>query len=520
MPRIKFEEYAQNVETCRQTLINNAKSLKLNATDNLTLIEAVQTNVNYIGGTKPLDKYVTRFYDADGTLLQEEYISPGGSVTPPPAPNLDPEYLEFNRWVSAIGEQFDNLQHPVEYGANYRTKDNKSYYFIKLWKDIHLEPISFKFYGGYYSTSKTLYIDWGDGSGIESIYFSSKYMTATHQYTQYGDYVIKIGCPEGNLYDFYPVRQTSSNWISSKLDEIIQKMYLYNFSLYTNEIIPSTTYFPVIAYKHSSWNSQIFLERLKYQPIIILSCDEDGGGLSSLFFSESAYKDRAIILDSNLNGSINGGALINHDVLITPKNMALTFSLTGSYRPDTHIYHLGRFMGTNSLNMYVTNSGTPYRAAYYYFTEEPVFTFAGSSSSGYYINSTFNISFKDAKWFWQYGLVNSNIKAISVPEDYIDCATTAFAQARNLIQLTLPSNWHISLNLSGTPNLSQSTIIHILQQLKDLTNTSSKSITFDILLKPFITNLYLNDQYNVSNSTEGTSYIELAALKNWTVSFS
>jgi hypothetical protein len=36
-------------------------------------------------------------------------------------------------------------------------------------------------------------------------------MTATHQYTQYGDYVIKIGCPEGNLYDFYPVRQTSSN---------------------------------------------------------------------------------------------------------------------------------------------------------------------------------------------------------------------------------------------------------------------------------------------------------------------
>lgn len=198
---IQIYDYLKEVETARKNLIQHCKDFNRPVDDSATLstvVGAIQTIENYqdkqdSNQQRDYENTVeVRFFDCDGTLLKQEIIPKGGSITPPENPNYDPDRLEFNKWVSAIGEVFDYLEHDVDYGATYKLKDNIQYvYFCNFTeytgKSIYM-PIYFQ-----YSGTHTIYIDWGDGSDVTSQTISgsaSKYFE--HNYVEYGNYIITI----------------------------------------------------------------------------------------------------------------------------------------------------------------------------------------------------------------------------------------------------------------------------------------------------------------------------------------
>ena len=149
----------KDVELNRRALIVNAQSKGKIISDGASLSEAVQVN-NSINPSDPATPIEVRFFDADGTLLQQSFIDYGGSVTPPENPNYDPQRLTFKRWASAIGERFDNITHDVDYGALYTINDG-AYHLFCTFNDttgytVTLSP--------YENKANTITIDWGDGT--------------------------------------------------------------------------------------------------------------------------------------------------------------------------------------------------------------------------------------------------------------------------------------------------------------------------------------------------------------------
>jgi hypothetical protein len=129
---------------------------------------------NGSGGSGETDGYKIRYLDIDGTVLKTEYVAEGGKLTPPNNPSYDSDYLEFNTWNYDIENYV--VERDTDVGAIYRTKTGDTYLFIKLTESIGLTIPSMKISG---VTS----IDWGDGTVDTNL---------THNYADYGDYVIKI----------------------------------------------------------------------------------------------------------------------------------------------------------------------------------------------------------------------------------------------------------------------------------------------------------------------------------------
>ena len=198
---IQLYDYLREVENARKALIEHCEEHALPVAKNATytdIIGALSSINNYAPSPQepPEDLNIrdyentveVRFFDADGTLLKQEIIPKGGSTTPPEVnPNMDPERLTFNKWVSAIGEVYDNLQHDVDYGATYNLNNNGMYLFIRL-----------SYYSGLSITipliqtgaADMVTIDWGDGTTAS--YNTTGAKDFTHTYADYGEYVISI----------------------------------------------------------------------------------------------------------------------------------------------------------------------------------------------------------------------------------------------------------------------------------------------------------------------------------------
>ena len=184
--KIQVIDFLNEVESNRRSLIANAQSKGKVISSGASLTQAVAVN-NSISPSASPEKIEVRFFDADGTLLKQEFIDYGGSVTPPPNPNYDPERLTFKRWASAIGERFDNITHDVDYGALYTINNGGFHLFLTIDDNsgytVTLAP--------YQNVAHTITIDWGDGTENDT-----KTNTGTtnisHTYAQAGDYEIVV----------------------------------------------------------------------------------------------------------------------------------------------------------------------------------------------------------------------------------------------------------------------------------------------------------------------------------------
>lgn len=135
------------------------------------------------GGGEITGDYIVRFIDYDGTILQVSGVDDGGDVTPPTPPVYDD--LVFWKWNYPT----TNIKSNLDIGALYKTVDDKTHihtrFTVVSGKEITL----------YFDNLNegTLSIDWGDS---KSNNYTDENIEATHEYDDYGDYIIKITCDE------------------------------------------------------------------------------------------------------------------------------------------------------------------------------------------------------------------------------------------------------------------------------------------------------------------------------------
>jgi len=132
--------------------------------------------------------HLVRFFDIDGTILKQEYVTTGANATAPATPNYDPKYLIFAEW----NQPFTNVQSDLNVGAIYDTVDGKTYIFIRINNITTASPSS----GGFrpfvqVSSNSSVTIDWGDGTTTTTSAGNIQKPTA---YSAIGDYVISIDC--------------------------------------------------------------------------------------------------------------------------------------------------------------------------------------------------------------------------------------------------------------------------------------------------------------------------------------
>ena len=154
------------------------------------------TSIFGVEGTlsnEPVEKYIVRVIDYDGTIIKEEELAEGEVFTMPDEPQHD--NLIFEEWSSPV-DIVDNKivvkNHDVIAGPIYTTRSGASEFDIELTRVTGLD---FKFQNLTGMTS----IDWGDGTVNAEL---------THTYANYGKYTIKV-------YDVttlaaYMFRQSSS----------------------------------------------------------------------------------------------------------------------------------------------------------------------------------------------------------------------------------------------------------------------------------------------------------------------
>jgi len=129
--------------------------------------------------------HLVRFFDIDGTILKQEYVTTGSNATAPRRPSYDPRYLVFAEW----NQPFTNVQSDLNIGAMYDTIDGKTYIFIRINNITGFQPtLQIN-----KSSSDLLTINWGDGTANTTTTSSGTFQKPA-AYSAIGDYLISIDC--------------------------------------------------------------------------------------------------------------------------------------------------------------------------------------------------------------------------------------------------------------------------------------------------------------------------------------
>jgi hypothetical protein len=126
-----------------------------------------------------------RFFDIDGKLLKENYVNAGeDSIPPTPAPRHRANIIEFDVWNRVS----TNVQHDLDIGAVYKTKDDNTHIRIRVTPTTGLSPIIYL----NKDTTDLMTVDWGDTNTSTSS--ASGNVSFTNTYAAEGDYWITITC--------------------------------------------------------------------------------------------------------------------------------------------------------------------------------------------------------------------------------------------------------------------------------------------------------------------------------------
>lgn len=166
--------FAMNVDNSRKKLIENLRGKGVAISSNESLLKAVEKVLNIQQKeNKEDDKFRVIYYNIDGTILKEEYVTRNGTATPPTNPTYDDEYLQFMGW-KGIPENFNQTTVVI---ADYKLKEENVTLLFYLANE-KTKSVTLNIQG------TGLIIDWGDGIVENDV--------LTHEYSNVGIYKIKI----------------------------------------------------------------------------------------------------------------------------------------------------------------------------------------------------------------------------------------------------------------------------------------------------------------------------------------
>lgn len=499
MSNIKVIDFLKEVESNRQSLIANAQSKGKIIDNNASLTQAVAVN-NTIEPTAVPEKIEVRFFDADGTLLQSNYIEYGGSVTPPNNPNYDPDRLTFKRWASAIGEQFDNITHDVDFGALYSIK-NGSYHLFCTFNDDTGYTVTLPVYQ---NKSNTITINWGDDTEN-----NTKTNTGTtnisHTYAKAGSYEIIVSSDtpiDYPSYYYYISSYLLSTSSSSKVFNALTKTYMP--FLYSNNF-QYTKNVDIAIIENISNLGTIFAPKF-----IILNTTRT---VNTSSVSIISYQTKMLIFDSSFeSGELSVSYAYSLDKIIVPQNTICTLNYIGDIIKiiilSNEIYYTGTNLSqlrkTKSLQFLNLQNGSTLPSIIDSFNlEEYIYPDIISEIDGYIAR-------------------NSKLKQVKIPNNCI-VSNGCLYKIYNLETLILYQNFDYSLRISSY-QITQSCVIDMLNKVKDNTGLTAKTLSFSAdNISMMLLNTYVvldNDIWVLADSTtpNAMTLVEAFNSKNWTIS--
>lgn len=489
----------KDVELNRRSLIQHCRENGVDIRDDVSLDEVVSMN-NSIEYEKPehANQHEIRWFDGDGTLLHSEYVEHGGSVTKPENPNLDPENLTFDKWVSFVGEKYDNITHDIDFGATYKINDNSIHLFCRFTPDTGLD-VSIPLYQ---SQAKQLTIKWGDEQ--ESVKTTSGSTKMSHTYADYGDYEIIIsGDPLTNGTNIFYLQTSTSDTSTIFGSKNASMAFEYG---YFPLIYPNSTYLTYsryVVFERAYASSGFSIPNTRFAVVHNLSqtsgtAQTNSGGssvilsddisISGRFYTEGILNDKLFIP----NISVTIGNMYKAKVLVCNSSSIIFDSPS---RVTSNLKSI--VMLNNNLTNYPTVSGQ-------------------SFTSLERISLPFSIKSFSINCF-----ANSKLKYISLP-DQCSCQVTSFQLMYFLKNLNLYANFDYSLNIAASDQLTLECLIDMLNKVKDNTSSTSKTLTLHpIVIKECKTNYVVlnNGLWELSdvNNKDAITLLEAFNSKNWTI---
>lgn len=502
--KIQVIDFLNEVESNRRSLIANAQSKGKVISSGASLTQAVAVN-NTISPSASPEKIEIRFFDADGTLLKQEFIDYGGSVTPPENPNYDPQRLTFNRWASAIGERFDNITHDVDYGALY-TINNGGFHLFLIINDstgytVTLSP--------YQNRAHTITIDWGDGTENDTKTNTGS-TDISHTYAQAGDYEIVV-TRDVDIFEYPSDYWYLSNYIistssSSDIFNGFRKAYMiciYNNNFSTPSSINNGTNINTVVSEHF-YNST-----------------------SSIYF----YSIKNIILNNNLvddNDVVNIYCYITN-MLIVDNSFNLIISLNSSYGNLNKLIfpHSSRIPSNNytlKKIIYLENLDKTNRVNSCYSLEsiqilsDNVIELTGLSSCNNLKEYIYPNSIKNIDGYLAAG---SRLESVTIPYG-CTIENTVFASMYSLRNIVLYKDFDISFTIYSY-DFSTESFVDILNKVKDNTGLTARTLTIQQaslqtqMLRIYV--VYNNGLWQLAdkNIPNAISLVEAFNSKNWTI---
>lgn len=495
MADIQVIDFLKEVESNRQSLIANAQSKGKIIDNGASLTEAVAVN-NTIEPSASPEKIEVRFFDADGTLLQTNYIDYGGSVIPPPNPSYDPERLTFKRWASAIGERFDNITHDVDYGALY-TINNGGFHLFCTFNDttgytVTLQP--------YQNVAHTITINWGDGTPNDT-----KTNTGTtnisHTYAQAGDYEI-IVTRDVDIFEYpidywylgnYLLATSANQDINNAVNKAYMKcMFYYNFNNRDQNVYTVVT--------ENLYNLNSFYCNSVKNIVLSSSLSND--------YMVLGENNSVVIIDNSITAPLSC-SIINLDKLIVPQNSGLSnFS---------NLYKITKLISlSNNLPQFFSNAYSLEKIQLLSNNVSILPTVSAAYNLKEYIfpNSILEINDSLARY--------SKLKSITIPQN-AEIVNNIFAYMFNLYTINLPQNFNQSFTIFSY-DFSINSFIDILNKVKNNTGETAQTITIsqEVLLIPMSKIYVVLDNGIWVQATRTTpnamNLIEAFNSKNWTIS--
>lgn len=495
MADIQVIDFLKEVESNRRSLIANAQSKGKIIDNGASLTQAVAIN-NTIEPSASPEKIEVRFFDADGTLLKQEFIDYGGSVTPPPNPSYDPERLTFKRWASAIGERFDNITHDVDYGALY-TVNNGGFHIFCTFNDntgytVTLSP--------YQTDSHTITIEWGDGTP-NSIKTNTGSTNISHTYAQAGDYEI-IVTRDVDIFEYssdywylgnYLLATSRNQDINNAVNKAYMKCMFYNNFNNTDQNV-----YTVVTENLYNTNS-FYCNSVKN---IVLN------NSLSVTYIVLGENNSVVIVDNSINCNLSC-SIINLDKLIVPQNSGL--NNFGNLYKITKLISL-----SNNLPPFFNNA----------YSLEKIQLLSNNISVLPTIGAAYNVK----EYIFPNSIVEINdslapyskLKSITIPQN-AEIVNNIFTYMFNLYTINLPQNFNQSFTIFSY-DFSINSFIDILNKVQDNTGETSQTITISqevLLMSMFKIYVVLDNGIWVqANRTtpNAMTLVEAFNSKNWTIS--
>lgn len=484
MGKISFKDFVDNVNTAKNKLIEHCKENAISIPDNVSFDQVITLNDTINNQTQG---FKVTFVDIDATIIDEQFVQYGGSARIPNIqPNFDEQYLEFGEWI-ADGD-LSNVTQNIVALPEYKVKadeDGKDWAVLKirLFKDSGL-GVTLKLD----NNNGLLYINWGDGNSYE-VPASSSIQTATHTYSTYGKYDIKIYGT--NSFKF----MCTSNALilgSVKSTSALTHLYLSNNLLYDGTLFNNLC--------RSCINLQV----------LVLPTNRQFE--TANYFISDCKNLKTLLLNNLIDGS-SSNFIQNSDIkYMIIKGTFTTLPYIGSIRQLTHFTIPNNVVElTNALNIYSLsdlNISQNLQLISTNFVSAQLDSLILPESLTAINKSMFSNNYR--------------ISTLYLPKSLATCHVNAIRSAYGLNDLILPQDWNFSIDLRDNNALTDTSIIAIAKSLKDNSGLAVKTITFSKGKNLILNSLFINkntEEQTKEDDENAISLIEFIRNKNWTVAF-